>query len=58
MKVAELIRKLAVLQAEHGNVEVCVDVVGDIGGFMQAQAEQVFFRKDEIVIEGDEENRK
>lgn len=58
MKVGQLIRQLQTLQSTHGDLDVCIDVVGDVSGFMQAQAEQVYVREDEIVIEGDEENRK
>jgi hypothetical protein len=56
MKVSALVDKLQTLQSKHGDVDVVIDIIGDVGGFMQAPVEEVFERSGEIVIEGDESN--
>jgi hypothetical protein len=56
MTVSALVDKLQTLQSKHGDVDVVIDIIGDVGGFMQAPVEEVFERSGEIVIEGDESN--
>jgi hypothetical protein len=54
MKISTLVDSLQALQSKHGDVEVVLDIVGDVGGYMQSGVDQIYERQGEIVIEGDE----